>query len=379
MSVYYIGLMSGTSVDAIDAALVSFDNNKIKFHSALNYPIPEELRQQVLALISQGENELVRMNQLDVKLGQMFAEAVLALLKHANIPTEQVKAIGSHGQTLRHFPNSETPGTLQIGDPNIIAETTGITTVADFRRRDMAAGGQGAPLVPAFHQSILQDKEINRITLNIGGIANITVLAKDLDKSVIGFDTGPGNALMDSWIQQHTQQTQQTQQTYDKDGAWAASGNINQQLLDILLADPYFMLPPPKSTGRETFNMLWLNQHLQNFAALSEEDIQATLTEFTAVTIAQAILKYAAETEQVLVCGGGVHNRYLMQRLAEHLPEQLIQSSKVVGLDPDWVEAMAFAWQAKQTLEGLTGNLPSVTGARHPAILGGIFGGIPPQ
>ena len=373
MSVYYIGLMSGTSVDAIDAALVSFDNNKIKFHSALNYPIPDELRQQVLALISQGENELVRMNQLDIKLGRMFAKAVLALLKHANIPTEQVKAIGSHGQTLRHFPDSETPGTLQIGDPNIIAEITGITTVADFRRRDMAAGGQGAPLVPAFHQSILQNKEINRVILNIGGIANITVLAKDLDKPVIGFDTGPGNALMDSWIHKHRQQA------HDKDGAWAASGNINQQLLDILLADPYFMQPPPKSTGRETFNMRWLDQKLENFAQLSKDDIQATLTEFTAVTIALAILQYAAETEQVLVCGGGVHNRYLMQRLAKHLPKQLIQTSQVVDVDPDWVEAMAFAWLAKQSLEGLTGNLPSVTGARHPAILGGIFGGIPPQ
>ena len=373
MSVYYIGLMSGTSVDAIDAALVSFDNNNIKLHSALNYPISDELRQQLLTLITPGENELVRMNQLDVKLGRLFSEAVLALLKQTNIPTTQVKAIGSHGQTLRHFPDSETPGTLQIGDPNIIAETTGITTVADFRRRDIAAGGQGAPLVPAFHQSLLRDKKINRIILNIGGIANITVLEKDFAKPVIGFDTGPGNALMDSWIHKHTQQT------HDKNGDWAASGSIHQQLLDTLLTDPYFNQPPPKSTGRETFNMQWLDQQLQNFAELSKEEIQTTLTELSAVTIAQATIKYAPDTEQVLVCGGGVHNKYLMKRLAEHLPKQLIQSTQVVGIDPDWVEAMAFAWLAKQTLNGQPGNLPSVTGARHPVVLGGIFAGILPQ
>ncbi|MDH5571218.1 MAG: anhydro-N-acetylmuramic acid kinase [Gammaproteobacteria bacterium] len=373
MSEYYIGLMSGTSVDAIDAALVSFNQHEIKLHSAINHPVSDELRQQILDLITPGENELVRMNQLDIKLGRLFAEAALALLKHANISTKLINAIGSHGQTLRHFPGSDTPGTLQVGDPNIIAEITGITTVADFRRRDMAAGGQGAPLVPAFHQSILHDKDINRVILNIGGIANITVLSRDLSIPIIGFDTGPGNALLDSWIQKHMQQT------HDKDGRWATSGTIHQQLLEVLLTDPYFTQPPPKSTGRETFNMQWLDQKLVNFSELNKEDVQATLTEFTAVTIAQAILKYAPSTEQVLVCGGGVHNRYLMQRITEHLPEQLIQSSQVAGVDPDWIEAMAFAWLAKQTMEGLPGNLPSVTGARHPVILGGIFSGISPQ
>ncbi len=364
---YYIGLMSGTSLDAVDAALVCFNDKRCELQQHLALPIADDLRQQALSLLNPGNNELARLCRLDVQLGRLFAQAVQALLMQADLDSSMISAIGSHGQTLRHYPDSDFPTSLQIGDPNIIAEQTGITTVADFRRRDMAAGGQGAPLVPAFHQAMLQDNRYNRAIVNIGGIANITVLANDPDKPVIGFDTGPGNALLDSWTQQ------QLQQTHDKGGKWAARGICHAALLDNLLKDPYFRQTPPKSTGRETFNLRWLEKSLQHFPGLHAQDIQATLVELTAITIAQAILEYSPDTDQVLICGGGSHNTFLMQRLALHLPEQTIQSTHSAGIDPDWVEAMAFAWLAKQTMDGQTGNLASVTGAQHPLILGGIY------
>ena len=364
---YYIGLMSGTSLDAIDAAIVHFSNRRCELQQHLTLPISEDIRRQALSLLTPSENELVRLCQLDVQLGRLFAEAVQALLTQADLDASAISAIGSHGQTLRHYPDTEFPTTLQIGDPNIIAEQTGITTITDFRRRDMAAGGQGAPLAPAFHQAMLRDEHYNQVVLNLGGIANITLLPADPRQPVTGFDTGPSNALMDSWTQTHLQQT------YDAKGAWAASGRINNALLEQLLNDVYFRQSPPKSTGRETFNLTWLEQQLQNFSDLSAEDIQATLAELTAISIARAINQYAADTEQVLVCGGGIHNSYLMQRLAAHLPQQQLRSTEERGIDPDWVEAMAFAWLAKQTMEGQAGNLPGVTGAQHPVILGGIY------
>ncbi len=364
---YYIGLISGTSLDAIDAALVSFNSERCELQQSLALPIADEIRQQALSLLIPGDNELARLCRLDVQLGHLFAEAVQALLAQADLASSTICAIGSHGQTLRHCPDGAFPTSLQIGDPNIIVERTGITTVADFRRRDMAAGGQGAPLVPAFHQAMLQDSRYNRVVVNIGGIANVTVLAKDRKKPVIGFDTGPGNALLDSWTQQHLQQT------HDKEGRWAAGGTCHQALLDTLVKDPYFSQAPPKSTGRETFNLQWLEKSLQNFSGLKAQDIQTTLVELTAITIAQAILKHHPDAEQVFICGGGHHNKFLMQRLAVHLPEQVIQPTQAIGIDPDWVEAIAFAWLAKQTLDGQAGNLISVTGARHAVILGGIY------
>ncbi len=364
---YYIGLMSGTSLDAIDAALVHFTDKRCKLQQHLSLPIPNDTRQQALALLIPAENELLHMSQLDVMFGRLLADAVNALLKAAAISATQISAIGSHGQTLRHYPDGKFPSTLQIGDANIIAEQTGITTVADFRRRDMAAGGQGAPLAPAFHQALLRDNQTNRIVLNLGGIANITVLGKDQNTAVTGFDTGPANGLMDAWAERHLHTPM------DTNGHWAASGTPQQALLDALLSDPYFGQPPPKSSGRETFNLAWLEKSLADFPALKTDDVQATLAELTAVSVARAITTYASTSEQILVCGGGVHNPYLMQRLAAHLPEQTIQSSAAVGIDPDWVEAMAFAWLAKQTLEGKAGNLPSVTGAQHAVILGAIY------
>lgn len=370
---HYIGLMSGTSLDAIDAVLVSFDDNQPVLHRAINFPLDETLRKDILALCTPGDNEIERMGQLDIVLGKTFAKAVQQLLKESNVDVSQVRAIGSHGQTIRHRPGSdkEKGFTLQIADPNTIAELTGITTVADFRRRDMAAGGQGAPLVPAFHAAVFGTSENTpRVILNIGGMANVTLLSTDSPAS--GFDTGPGNVLMDGWIQQHQQKP------FDHNGQWAASGSTNTPLLDALLKDDFFQLAPPKSTGREHFNPAWLQQHLDAFAhTLAPADVQTTLSELTAVSICDAVKKYAGENVGLVVCGGGARNSDLMQRIAKNLPAATVKTTDDFGLPAEWVEAVAFAWLARETLENRAGNLPAVTGAQRPVILGGIYPGAP--
>lgn len=370
---YYIGLMSGTSLDAIDAVLVSFSDNQPTLHHAINFPLDKTLRADLLALSAPGENEIERMGQLDISLGQSFAVAVNQLLQETDIDATQVRATGSHGQTIRHRPdlNNGKNFTLQIGDPNTIAELTGITTVADFRRRDMAAGGQGAPLVPAFHAAFFVDNKQDRIILNIGGMANITLLPADATAPASGFDTGPGNVLMDDWIQQWQQQA------FDDNGQWAASGTVHSQLLNALLKDNFFQLAPPKSTGREHFNLGWLQQHLNKLEppAPASKDVQATLNELTAISIANAIQRYATNTKEIVVCGGGVRNAELMRRLKTKLGNANIVSSDERGLAAEWVEAVAFAWLARETLEGRTGNLPAVTGAKRPVILGGVYAG----
>lgn len=363
---FYIGLMSGTSMDAIDAALVTINNNTdcqlIAHHS---HPIPDELTTALSSLITPADNEIACMMDCDVKLGKTFAEAANELLKQSNIPLSKIKAIGSHGQTLRHYP--ESAATLQIGDANIIAQRTGITTVADFRRRDMASGGQGAPLVPAFHKVMFSGFDNDQVIVNIGGIANITLLPADKKQNVSGFDTGPGNCLMDEVARQHLKLP------YDRDGEWGASGHIHPGLLERMLNDPYFAKAAPKSTGREYFNLTWLNEISKSYPNLAAADIQATLRELTAQTICDAINLSMPTAKRVLVCGGGVHNAVLMQRLDELLVEQQVSSTQVANIDPDWVEAMAFAWLAKQTLENKPGNLPEVTGASQPVILGAIY------
>lgn len=363
----YIGLMSGTSLDGIDAVLVRFENEQISVESAICIPFSSELKDKVKSLINPSENEINRLLSLDVQLANTFANAVKQLLDKANINKKDVVAVGSHGQTIRHLPAAEHPSTLQIGDPNIIAEATGITTVADFRRRDMAAGGQGAPLVPAFHEQIFRDTKKNRVILNLGGIANITILAADKSTPVTGFDTGPANTLMNHWIQQ------QQNKSFDKAGSWAASGQINNDFLEQLLDDNYFKLTPPKSTGTEYFNAAWLTQKLSAFPFLAAEDVQATLTAFTAKTISDAIKQYAADIDEIIICGGGVHNDYLLQLLSQSLSQVEINSSEKYELDPDYIEATAFAWLAKQTMEYKTGNLPEVTGAKQAVVLGGIY------
>ncbi|MEO5573657.1 MAG: anhydro-N-acetylmuramic acid kinase [Gammaproteobacteria bacterium] len=369
MNTLFIGLMSGTSMDAVDAALVDFGHSPPQLIAVHSHTLDDPLRAELQSLGWTGTNELERYAQLDARMGRLFAAASAALLQNAGVQPHQVAAIGSHGQTVRHNPAGPEPFSLQIGNPSIIAETTGITTVADFRRRDMAAGGQGAPLVPAFHNAVFRSPAKERVVVNIGGIANITHLPANPQKPLQGFDTGPGNTLMDTWTYRHLQQRM------DEGGQWAATGKVNILLLNALMSDAYFALAAPKSTGPEYFNLAWLDARLQELDQLSAEDVQATLCELTAGTIAQTIDGHAQNCAEVLVCGGGVHNQTLLQRLRALLPSCQVDSTAVYGIDPDWVEAMAFAWLAKQTLEGRPGNVPSVTGARRAVILGSIWQG----
>lgn len=362
-SALYIGLMSGTSLDAVDAVLVDFKNAP-QIIGSLNYPISPALRGRILELCHPGQDDLNKLGRADHELGQLFASSVEALLQHANVTPDKVRAIGSHGQTVRHHPDMGF--TLQLGDANIICEKTGIDTVSDFRRRDLAAGGQGAPLVPAFHEALFRNAQSDRVILNIGGMANISLLPKDLVENTSGHDTGPGNVLMDAWVQKIQQQP------CDINGQWAATGNINPGLLVELLSDAYFQQPPPKSTGRERFNLPWLEQHLLRHQ-VSAVDVQTTLTEFTARSIANDILASGLDAGELLLCGGGANNTYLVSRIQSHLPQWRVQPTESIGIEGDWLEAVAFAWLAKNCIDRTPGNLPTVTGAKGRRILGAIY------
>ena len=365
----YIGLMSGTSIDAIDTVLVDFTEDQVELKGSLSYPINSDLKDRLHRLCRSGKQaSLGEFSQLDICMGRLFADAVGQLLNHCGVNATQITAIGSHGQTVYHNPEGDTPTSIQIGDPNIIAEQTGITTVADFRRRDIAAGGQGAPLVPAFHQAIFQQDNEARAIVNIGGIANVTLLPAKTDDAVLGFDTGPGNTLLDQWVMRHIKQNM------DKDAQFCRQGNSNTALLQTLLADPYFSRPLPKSTGREYFNLDWLDNYL-NDTSLSPADIQASLCELTATTIIDAIRTHAPATRRLIVCGGGVHNPVLMGLLKNNNAAIAVDSSTQFGVDPDYVEGMAFAWLAYRTLHGKNGNIKSVTGAHSERILGGVYPG----
>lgn len=360
----YVGLISGTSADGIDAALMRFHGDTPELLAALTHPWPDALRQRMLA-VAQGEHpiDLDELGRLDVALGHGFAAATQRLLSQAAVDARQVRAIGSHGQTLRHRPSGPHPFTLQMGDPNVIAEQCGIDVVADFRRADVAAGGQGAPLLPAMHAMLLTPDVDARVVLNLGGIANITRLGAG---EVLGFDTGPANGLLDAWCLRHRGEA------FDRDGVFAAGGAPDPVLLEALLADPYFSLAPPKSTGREHFHLAWLDAH-PRVQQLSPQDVQATLLELSVRTVADAIEAHAQGTADVLVCGGGVHNPVLMARLQAVLSPRAVQSTAAFGVDPDFLEAMAFAWLARQRLLDRPGNLASVTGARGPRVLGAIY------
>lgn len=360
----FVGLISGTSADAVDAALVAFDPAPHVIH-ATTTPLSQALRGELRGVTS--STPLRDVARLDVQIGRLFAEAALGLLAAAGVPADRIRAIGSHGQTLWHEPGGDFPYTLQIGDPNIIAERTGITTVADFRRRDIAAGGQGAPLVPAFHAEVFGSDDEDRCVLNLGGIANVSLLPRGR-RVVAGYDTGPANTLMDAWIHRHRRLP------YDADGAWARSGSSVPELLARMLAEPYFRLPAPKSTGRELFSLEWLDACIGE-DRLRPEDVQATLAALTARSVAEAIRKDLPEVRQLLVCGGGARNGHLMELLQTELPKAKVTSTQALGIDPDYVEACAFAWLARQTLLGLPGNLTSVTGASRPVVLGGIYAG----
>ncbi len=365
---YYIGLMSGTSMDGVDAALVEFRNGSTCLVEQHETEMPGELRLRIAALTTPGNNEIERFGQLDIEMGQLFAQATLELIDKAGVSPQQIIAIGSHGQTIRHQPNVTNPFSLQIADPNTIAQLTGITTVADFRRHDMAAGGQGAPLVPAFHVRAFQGKGHNRAILNIGGVANLTLLPDDPAQPIGGFDTGPGNGLLNSWVLQHLGKT------YDAGGQWAATGTCQARLLEQMLQDPYFGLAPPKSTGRQYFNPQWLEHILERgHTDYAAQDVAATLVELVAQSVHDALERHFPACDELYICGGGVHNLTLRARIDALLPTINIQSTQALGVDPDWVEALAFAWLAKQTMERKPGNLPSVTGAQNACILGGVY------
>lgn len=361
----YIGLMSGTSLDGIDAVLTEITKGEVKLIASQSYIIPEEIKQQVLDVCLGQDTNLKQLGELDHQLGHLYANAVLTLLKQTGVSKDSVTAIGNHGQTVFHQPNSDTPFTIQLGDANIIAAQTGITTIADFRRKDIALGGQGAPLVPAFHEALFGSKKVTTVVLNIGGIANISVLRPQYP--VIGYDTGPGNMLMDAWC------TQYKHLPYDENAFFAQQGQVNIPLLNALLTESYLALPPPKSTGRELFNLTWLEQILRSHSC-QPEDVQRTLCEFTARTISHEVEKYQQNKQQkLLVCGGGAKNPLLMKRLDELLPLWSVKPTDSEGIDSQNIEAMAFAWLAYRRIHNLPSNLPQVTGASRLASLGVIY------
>ncbi len=351
-------------MDAIDAALVDFEVAPLRIIATSASAFEPNLKRRVSALIDQAERvALDEIGQIDVELGRAFAQAAKALMQSAGVSADRVTAIGSHGQTLRHRPDLAAPFTWQIGDPNTLAEMTGVSVVADFRRRDVAAGGQGAPLLPVFHDQVFRSDDEERVIANLGGIANVTILTRD--SSVTGFDTGPANRLLDAWISQHLGKE------FDTGGAWAASGQVDETLLRELLDEPYLRLTPPKSTGRELFNLPWLQNKLGLYSR-NPRDVQATLQQFTAATVAAAVRQYAPGAA-LYVCGGGAHNFGLLNALEALIAPNRVASTAALGLDPDYVEAVAFAWFAKRTLEGLTSSAGSVTGAKGARILGGVY------
>jgi len=363
----FIGLMSGTSLDGVDGVLADFSGSqpRVLVHHAK--PFAPALKQELLALNTPSDHELHRAALAANGLVRVYAQTVQALLADSHTSASDVCAIGAHGQTVRHQPGAldGTGFTLQLNNPALLAELTGIDVVADFRSRDVAAGGQGAPLVPVFHQGIFAQTRRTVGVLNIGGIANLSVLHANGD--VLGFDCGPGNALLDQWCHVHTGHA------FDNNGAWGASGSVIEPLLQSMLSEPFLHQAPPKSTGRDLFHPTWLAHQLSDYADANATDVQATLTEFTACACVNDVLRHAAEASELVVCGGGALNGLLMHRLQAGLPHVRVLSSAERGMPPLQVEAAAFAWLARQTMLGLPGNLPKVTGAQGARILGGIF------
>jgi anhydro-N-acetylmuramic acid kinase len=357
-------MISGTSIDGVDAVLAAFGDRSCRVIEATTTPFPPQLLARLRRVVEVPQTELRELGGLDHALGAFFAGCALDLIARAGVTRDAVHAIGHHGQTIFHEPGGDEPFSMQIGDPNVVAATTGICTVADFRRLDMAVGGQGAPLVPAFHSWSFGVASEARVVVNIGGIANITALQPN--HPATGFDTGPGNTLLDLWIRRHRNLD------YDRGGVWAASGNVDAALLATLLTEPYFASIAPKSTGRELFNMKWLDGHLSRHSATAPADVQATLAELTATTIVTSVDHALHECKQLIVCGGGAHNTDLMARL-RRLSGRSVDTTAAFGIAPDWVEGAAFAWLARARLRNEAGNVPTVTGARSPAVLGGVY------
>ena len=361
----FVGVMTGTSVDGLDLALLDLPTD-LKPQTALTVPFPLSLHKRLVALGSSQSDEINRMSEAHVELGNFIASNCLEFIKGVGLQPSEIRAIGSHGQTIRHQPNADFPFSVQIGSGHVIAEKTGIDVVADFRGRDIAAGGQGAPLVPTYHDALFGDADLMRVILNIGGIANVSILGPEIDSSR-GFDTGPGNALLDVWVQECRDQA------YDAEGSWAKSGKVHEPLLERLLSDPYYEEIPPKSTGKEHFNLAYLHRHISAHPNIAPEDVQATLVELTTQTITSAIQRYAAACAEVVVCGGGRLNDYLMFRLKTLNPRCKVHKSEALGIDGDAIEAAAFAYLAWQFIERLPGNHPDVTGADGLRVLGCLY------
>lgn len=368
---YYIGLMTGTSMDGVDGVLVSipddYQSGFLPLKEVAHVSYNDAFRRRMMALqkacYNEIENELLTANDL----AHLYAKCVHTLLNNAQLEPKDIKAIGVHGQTIRHRP--ELGFTKQTNNPALLAELTNIDVIADFRSRDIAAGGQGAPLVPAFHKVFFANKEESIVVVNIGGIANISVI--DKQGKILGFDTGPGNVLIDLWAFKHTGKL------YDEDGAWAKSGVVHHRLLDVLLNEPFLKMVPPKSTGRDLFNEVWLNQKLAHFDYIPLENVQATLTAYTVQTIVNAIVRYGVETKTVYLCGGGAKNAYLVDQfkaiLKRDLPNIQVETTDVKGIDPTHIEGLAFAWLAHCFILRKPANLPQVTGAKGPRILGALY------
>ncbi len=362
----YIGLMSGTSLDGVDVAILDFGEFPPRVLHCQTTAYPQTIRQALQTLCRSQSTTLDALYSLDAELGEIYAQSINQSLVKSEIDRAQVIAVGCHGQTIRHSPDSTPAYTVQIGDPNRLAAACGITTVADFRRKDIALGGQAAPLAPAFHQFLFRSQTEDRVVINIGGIANITLLPADPETPVLGFDTGPGNTLLDYWSERHLDKP------FDNNGDWARSGQVIEGLLNQMLTnEPYFVLTAPKSTGTEYFNPNWLTAFLADDHAA--ENVQATLAELTAITLTEAIRGLPAIPANCYVCGGGVRNRYLMERFTKILPECGVKTTDSLGLHPDYIEAAAFAWLARERIHLRSGNLPAVTRARHSTILGGVY------
>jgi len=356
--------MSGTSVDAIDAVLMDFAQSNTHIVSSYSQPISASLRSDINSLIATRQQPK-EFENLDRQFSEASCNAVTQLLKPTSIDVEQVAAIGSHGQTIFHDPNGIPAVSIQIGDAQVIADCTGIPTVGNFRQADIDAGGQGAPIACAYHAEVLQNSTEERVVLNLGGIANITKLPNDKDQPIIGFDTGPANTLMDTWTQKHLSAP------FDQDGNWAQSGEVNLQLLKQMLEDNYFTRLPPKSTGREHFNLEWIQHQLDTYSTtVSPEDTQATLLALTTFSIADSIDTWCPQSKKVLICGGGSENKFLVKQLEKTLERIALEQTSEHGVPSKWMEAMAFAWLAKQNIENKPGNIPSVTGADKPVVLG---------
>jgi anhydro-N-acetylmuramic acid kinase len=361
---YYIGLMTGTSMDAVDTVVVDIQpDRKTTLVASYEHPLASSLREKITDACVARKDSAHDIATLDQELSELYAECIGSLLQQAGIASEHIKAIGSHGQTIRHCPDCQPPYTVQIGNAARLAEMTGITVINDFRQRDMAAGGQGAPLAPLFHHHLFSLAGKTIVCINLGGIANISIL--HADGSITGFDTGPANTLMDQWIMHHQQQR------YDKDAVWARSGKIQPLLLDALLSEPWLSRQPPKSTGPELFNLQWLEQYLGE-QEISPADVQRSLCEFSAISLTNAVNQYAPDAASVVICGGGAYNPLLVERIKHHLGGIHMSDSKLTNIAPEWIEACLFGWLAYRTLNGLAGNVPAVTGARHEAVLGAI-------